>query len=81
MYRLARTALLVLCTALVSATPATADVLNEWNVCSPLIITAGRATVEFTAGPSTGLDLAVVHLAMHDAVQAYDQRFEPYPAQ
>ena len=65
-------------TALVSATPATADVLADWNVCSRPIIAAGRATVQFTAGPSTGLDLAVVHLAMHDAIQAYDQRFEPY---
>ena len=25
-----------------------------------------------------GLDVAIVHLAMHDAIQAYDQRFEPY---
>jgi hypothetical protein len=29
-------------------------------------------------GLSSILDLAMVHLAMHDAIQAYDHRFEPY---
>src|SRR6185503_6630006 len=29
-------------------------------------------------GPSAVLDFAVVQAAVHDAVQAYDKRFEPY---
>ena len=72
------TALIVICTTLALSTPAAADVIADWNVCAPGIIATGRSTVQFGAGPSTQLDLAVVHLAMHDAVQAYDQRFEPY---
>lgn len=74
----ARTALLVMLTALALAKPVAADVVADWNVCAPTIIGAGRATIQFGAGPATQLDLATVHLAMHDAIQAYDQRFEPY---
>ena len=29
-------------------------------------------------GPSSVLDFAVVHIAMHDAVQAFERRYEPY---
>ena len=78
MFRQARKAALALGAALTVATPAAADVLDVWNVCAQSIITAGRATVQFGAGPSTQLDLAVVHLAMHDAIQAYEGRFEPF---
>ena len=60
------------------ATPAAADVVSVWNICAPTIIASGRSTVQFGAGPATQLDLAVVHLAMHDAIQAYDQRYAPY---
>jgi hypothetical protein len=73
-----KTALMLMWTTLALATPAAADVIAQWNMCAPPIIATGRATVQFGAGPSTQLDLAVVHLAMHDAVQAYDHRFEPY---
>ena len=78
MHRQSGTVALVLWTTLAIATPATADVVADWNVCAPPIIAAGRATIQFGAGPATQLDLAVVHLAMHDAIQAYDQRYEPY---
>src|SRR5687767_2734811 len=78
MHRQSGTAALVLWTTLAIATPATADVVADWNVCAPAIIATGRATIQFGAGPATQLDLAVVHLAMHDAIQAYDQRYEPY---
>ena len=78
MCRQAGTAVFIVCDTLATATPASAEVVAQWNICSQPIITAGRATVQFGAGPSTGLDVAVVHLAMHDAIQAYDQRFEPY---
>ena len=65
-------------TTLAIATPAAADVVADWNVCAPPIIATGRAAVQFGAGPATQLDLAVVHLAMHDAIQAYDQRYQQY---
>jgi hypothetical protein len=74
----AETTLIVMCTTLALSTPAAADVVADWNVCAPPIIGTGRAAVQFGAGPSTQLDLAAVHLAMHDAVQAYDRRFESY---
>ena len=63
---------------LVGVVPAGADVLADWNVCSQPIIATGRSTIQFGAGPSAQLDLALMHLAMHDAVQAYDHRFESY---
>jgi hypothetical protein len=64
--------------SLAGAVPAGADVIADWNICSQPIIATGRSTIQFGAGPSTQLDLALVHLAMHDAVQAYDKRFETY---
>src|SRR5687767_14244689 len=76
----ARTLALVVCSTLAIATPAAADVLADWNVCAPGIIAAGRASIPFGAGPGTQLDLATVHLAMHDAIQAYDRRYGQYGA-
>ena len=78
MHRHAGTAAFIVWTALALVRPAGADVVADWNICAPSIIAAGRAAVMFGAGPATQLDLATVHLAMHDAIQAYDQRFEPY---
>ena len=68
----------IVCATLVIARPAAADVVFDWNICAPSIIAAGRASTVFGAGPTTQLDLATVHLAMHDAIQAYDRRFKPY---
>lgn len=61
--------------------PAQASVVTDWNaitlVCvqgqtAPVVIPANRA------GPSGNLDVALVHAAVHDAVQANQGRFEPY---
>jgi len=50
-----------------------ADAVLDWNAISAqAIFAAGRP------GPSVVLDFAVVSGAVHDAVQAYDQTFEPY---
>ena len=78
MHRLFRISSFIVSTVLAIAEPAAADVVADWNVCAPGIIATGRAAVQFGAGPATQLDLAAVHLAMHDAIQAYDRRFEPY---
>jgi len=57
---------------LIWATPARADVVSDWNAIASGIAIPARP------GPTSILDLAMVHAAMHDAIQAYDGRFEPY---
>src|SRR5215471_21480803 len=59
--------------ALTLTTSARADAVVDWN-----IITAQTIPFATRAGGSPGLDFAMVHAAIHDAVQAYDGRFEPY---
>jgi hypothetical protein len=53
-----------------------ADAVVDWNAIAAQAIAtavpAGRPV------PITTLDLAMVHAAIHDAVQAIDGRFEPY---
>ena len=49
------------------------DPVLDWNAISAqAILTGGHP------GATTILDFAVVQVAVHDAVQAYDKRFEPY---
>jgi len=64
------TALVVL---LAGAAPAKSDAVLDWNAIAAQTIFAGGRP-----GPSAVLDLAVVQATVHDAVQAYDRRFEPY---
>lgn len=59
---------LLLCMA-----PALADVIADWNLRTLQASAAGGRR-----GPSGLLDLPMVHLAMHDAVQAYERRYETY---
>jgi len=67
---------LLVLAAIVSSNTARADAVVDWNaIASEAILTAaaaGRAT------PATSLDFALVHIAIHDAVQAIDKRFQPY---
>ena len=56
-----------------STAPVAADVVTFWNnVTQPL--SASRAAPGI-------LDFAMVHLAMHDAIQAYEGRFRTYAYQ
>src|SRR4051812_33737218 len=51
-----------------------ADAVSDWNVVAiQAINAAGRPP-----GGSVFLDIATVHLAMHDAVAAIDGQFRPY---
>ena len=51
------------------------DAVLDWNVITAqAIATAGAAR----PGPSAALDYAMVHAAVHDAVQAIEGQFEPY---
>src|SRR5688500_198193 len=47
-----------------------ADAVTVWNEA------ANNATV--SRGPASLVDMAKVHIAIHDAVQAFEGRFEPY---
>jgi hypothetical protein len=50
-----------------------ADVISDWNaIAVQSTITANRP------GPTGVIDLAIVHAAMYDAVQAIERRYEPY---
>jgi hypothetical protein len=65
----------LLCGCLSLAAPANADVVTDWNeIAVAAIVAAGPARPPGTAA----LDLAMVQTAVHDAVQAYQGRFEPY---
>ena len=59
--------------ALTLTTSARADAVVDWN-----IITGQTIPFATRPGGAPGLDYAMVHAAIHDAVQAYDGRFEPY---
>jgi len=69
-YQLLRMALAMI---LAGATTARGDAVVDWNIIT-------GQTIPFAARPggAPGLDYAMVHAAIHDAVQAYDRRFEPY---
>jgi hypothetical protein len=68
-------ACLMLCGSLTLPPPAAADVVTDWNATTLAVIAAAGAG---RLPPTPSLDLAMVHLAMHDAIQAYQRRFEPY---
>src|SRR5687768_11767947 len=56
---------------------ARADVVTDWNVTAvQSVLTAGSAR----PGPSGALDIAMVHLAMYDAIQAIEGEYTPYYA-
>ena len=55
------------------STTARADVITEWNVTG---LQAGAAAGR--PGGSVAIDLATMHAAMYDAVQALEKDYEPY---
>jgi len=54
---------------------AIADVVSDWNDTANVAVASGRP------GPIGAVDLALVQLAVHDAIQSYERRFEPYYVQ
>jgi len=67
----------LLCSCLALAAPAGADPVVDWNAITLQVVGAAGP---LRPGPSGVLDLATVHVAVHDAVQAFEHRFEPYHA-
>src|SRR5215204_3589779 len=64
---------ITLAVTLAAAISARAEAVLEWNaIAATTIFPGGRP------GPTAVIDLAVVHAAVHDAIQAYDKAFEPY---
>ena len=64
-----------------NAASAHANVVAEWNAVAVQCIAVGvTGNPASRPGPPALLDLALVHAAMHDAVQAIEGRFEPYLA-
>jgi hypothetical protein len=58
------------------ALPAQADVVTDWNVIAIQAISA--SVPPRPPGGSSFLDIATVHLAVHNAVAAIDGQFRPY---
>jgi hypothetical protein len=69
---LLRSAVAAVALSLAAPAPAAADVVTTWNATALTCISTGRP------GPTGLVDLALVHGAMHDAVQAIQGRFESY---
>ena len=68
---------LVVCACVAAAGPARADAVTDWNdVAMQAIVAAGAAR----PGATSSLDVATVHVAIYDAVVAFEGRFEPYHA-
>jgi hypothetical protein len=55
--------------------PASADAVVDWNEITLQAVTAGRP------GTIGIVDIALVQVAVHDAVQALDRQYEPYHAE
>jgi hypothetical protein len=66
---------LIACGLFAATAPAQADAVTDWNAITVDAVTAGRP------GPIGLVDVALVQIAVHDAVQALDRRFEPYFAE
>ena len=75
MKRSRRFTCLIVCGSLILASPALADVVVDWNA---IALQTVFSAVPPRPGPSLILDLAMVQAAVHDAIQAFEKRFEPY---
>jgi hypothetical protein len=71
-----------------SVTPASANVVAEWNLLAVQCLYLGLPGTPTTdpvgpsrPGPPGALDLAIVSTAMHDAVQAIEKKYASYKAE
>jgi hypothetical protein len=75
MKRVLKTARAVAVAALAWAGVASADAVTDWNLIANGAVAVGRP------GAIGTQDMALVQVAVHDAVQSYEHRFEPYYAE
>ena len=81
MTKLRRVMEIVALSAVLSAPSAHANVVTEWNAVAVECISLGAGGLAASRpGPPGLLDLAIVHAAMHDAIQAIERKYEPYLA-
>ena len=66
------------CVLLAGASAGQANVVTDWNALAVQCIST--ATPPARGGPPGLFDLALMHVAVHDAVQAIEHRYEPYHA-
>ena len=70
---------MIVCACLFGAASSSADVVTDWNARTAQAVGAATGPAARLAG--SGLfDFAMVHAAMHDAIQAFEHRFETYGA-
>src|SRR5262245_7266060 len=62
---------IALCAALSNS--ARADTVTDWDVIAFKVVEASGKT-----GPASSCDIAMAHVAMHDALNAIDRRYNPY---
>ena len=63
---------MVMCGALGFSALAQADAVTDWNAITMDAVTVMRP------GPQGMLDVSLVHIAMHDAIQSIEKTYEPY---
>jgi hypothetical protein len=81
MTKLLRVMEIVALSTVLSAASAQANVVAEWNALAVQCISLGAGGLAPSRpGPPGLLDLAIVHAAMHDAIQAIERKYEPYLA-
>ena len=69
---------IIVVSGLIVAAPARADVVVDWNVFTAQAIATAGSTAR--PSPANVFDYAMVHLAMHDAIQSIEGRFQRYCA-
>ena len=73
---------LAVCLCLAWAAPARGNTVTDWNAVTVMYVAGNPAAVPAIpvgrGGPPGLFDIALVHAAVHDAVQAIEERFEPY---
>ncbi len=62
------------CASVGPAAPVSADVVTDWSLIAMNTVAAAPPG----PGPSRAIEFTMVHIAMHDAVQAIQRRFETY---
>jgi hypothetical protein len=73
-----RLAALAVCACLGWSNRAAADVVTDWNLIMTQILFPPAPAAPLRPGPTAILDSTMVHIAMHDAIQAFEERFETY---
>lgn len=66
-------AITILALLFATSTSVRADVVSDWNAIAVQSTLTGSRP-----GPSGVIDIAMVHVAIYDAVQAIEKRYEPY---